>query len=420
MNAEFAVAERLSSRLSAWLLRPYLDLGPFTTGPLHVRRVEEHWKAFADLRSPAFVSQRALPPAFKAQLVQEADLPQHYVRDPRQLPDSLMTERWRAMCEALDNWNDLSSERQSRLILLLHSLCLYECVLEQVPRAEARALSTDPHRAELAFWRELARYIQGLPDRISEYGWADMSGFEEISCCTPSAVPAGFNAAIRVLVHNAKTGASHRELAKLAARAERALADSIDRVDTFTSVLLKSRFHRAAGFVPQRCGDRVEVCRQMDLAERYAYSVKPATAAQEVLYLENLHALMESRTKEAIWLGDNELALSRALKVTEVDPYDAKAWVELGEIRMRRKEWALAADAYVIAAMLGPPASAVGRHMAGLCFRELGHDLLAALFFKETLDFDPLGISPRDEIRALPDIAALQALKEWSRNTIKL
>ncbi len=87
---------------------------------------------------------------------------------------------------------------------------------------------------------------------------------------------------------------------------------------------------------------------------------------------------------------------------------------------MRRKEWERAAETYVIAGMLGPPASAVGRYMAGVCFRESGKNLLAAYLFKETLEVDPLAISPRDQIRRLPDVAVLNALKEWNRRTAEL
>ena len=72
---------------------------------------------------------------------------------------------------------------------------------------------------------------------------------------------------------------------------------------------------------------------------------------------------------------------------------------------MRRKDWSIAADAYVTAAMLGPPASAVGRYMAGVCLRELGQDMLAAFFFKDALEVDPLGISSRDAISRLPETA---------------
>ena len=87
-------------------------------------------------------------------------------------------------------------------------------------------------------------------------------------------------------------------------------------------------------------------------------------------------------------------------------------------MRFRRKEWQEAAQAYAVAGMLGPPASAVGRHMAGVCLGELGQHLLAATFF-DAVELDPLGMSPREEIHDLPDLAVLKALKEWSRTTYR-
>ena len=56
-----APGECLRARLATWLLRPYLDLGPFHTGPLHAGAVEEAWRAFSDPDTPPFVCQRALP-----------------------------------------------------------------------------------------------------------------------------------------------------------------------------------------------------------------------------------------------------------------------------------------------------------------------------------------------------------------------
>jgi len=156
------------------------------------------------------------------------------------------------------------------------------------------------------------------------------------------------------------------------------------------------------------------MARVMDLAEIHARNIKPVTAAQHLLYRENLHAVMESRTKEALWLGDRDEALSRSLKVIEVDPCDAKAWAELGEIHYLREEWKQASEAYATAAMLGPPASAIGRYMAGLCFGKLGQDMSAAFFLKDALEGDPLGISSRHRINELPKVAVLDALKHWN------
>jgi tetratricopeptide (TPR) repeat protein len=208
-------------------------------------------------------------------------------------------------------------------------------------------------------------------------------------CAAPmnahDAVPV-FNATALIFVYKAKTHAALPELVEWAKRYERALAVATHEVDEFTAELFTSRFYRGTGFLPQRRNHRSEVVRTMDLAERHAFNMKPTTPAQELLYRENLHALMESRTKEALWLDDKDQALARALKVIEVDPYDAKAWVELGEVRYFRTEWQEAARAYIAAATLGPPASVVARYMAGVCFRELGQNLLAALFLKDTLE----------------------------------
>jgi tetratricopeptide (TPR) repeat protein len=415
-----AASESFRQRFATWLLRPYLDLGPLVVGPLYARGIEEYWRAFEDPQAPPFALQRTLLPAFRSQLIGEAGRPEYAVGDPRQLPEPLWTERWRILCDALDHWGDLAGGRRRRLMMLLHSLCIYEPVLALVPASSPRAVANDADAIELTYWRASAHYVAGIPNRVSDYAAADMSVFEAIVADAPHAVPAAFNAAVKVFVHKSKVGASLAELTRWRRRVERVHADTVNRVDDFTAGLLTSRFYRAMGFLPQHRGDRAEVVRLMDLAERHARAMKPATSAQELLYLENLHPVMESRTKEALWLGDRDLALARTLEVVELDPYDSKAWVELGQVRMLRKEWAHAAQAYLVSATLGPPASAIGRHMAGVCFRECGQDLLAAFFFKDALEIDPLGISPRDEIHRLPDTAVLGALKEWSRSTVRL
>jgi hypothetical protein len=88
-------------------------------------------------------------------------------------------------------------------------------------------------------------------------------------------------------------------------------------------------------------------------------------------------------------------------------------------VRFRRKEWREAARAYAVAGGPSVAATAVARHMTAVCLRELGDDALAALLFKDTLEIDALGISPREEIARLPDEAVLEALKHWSRTTVE-
>ena len=395
------------------MLRPYLDLSNFNEGPLHVQNLKECWRSLVEPNSSSFIPQRALSPGFRIQLAEEAG-EAYAVSDPRGLPESLRTDRWRHLCGALDEWSALSSDHKCRLASLLHSMCLYQPLIALIPTAGFIARHADPESIQLAFWRASAYFIHNLPSRTSDYPNADMTVFEDIALNAPTTDPTCFNATAKVFVHKAKNRGEMPDLINWSKRFENVLALTIAGRDEFTTRLFTSRFYRGMGFLPQVAGDRDEMARTMDLAEYHARNMKPNTPAQQLLYRENLHAVMESRTKEALWLGDKDEALKRSLRVIEVDPCDSKAWAELGEIRFLRQEWQEAAEAYASAAMLGPPASAVGRYMAGMCFRKLGQDMLAALFFRDTLECDPLGISPRYQIDGLPNVATLSALKKWN------
>jgi tetratricopeptide (TPR) repeat protein len=404
---------------SALLLRPFIDLEPCERGALYALGVEHYWAAFTDHDLPRFHLQRTLPSTFRNQFLGEAGLTEYQVEDPRELRFELRSARWQALCDALDRWAQLAPDAQCRLIMLLHVLCFYSLIEKLIPTVSKAEITANSDLAELAYWRASARYVLARPDRISEYTGADLSEFEMIAEHAAGNWPVTLNAALKVLVHNAKTGASSQDLIAQRTRTKRILTTVVAEGDDFTGAILQSRFHRAAAFVPQGKGDRAEVIRIMDSAEQYARGAIAAGAAQELKFRENLHPVMESRTKEALWLGDLDLALKRALAVVDIDPYDSKAWLELGQVRLRRQELASAAETYAFAAVLGPPASAVARHMAAVCFRDLGQPFLAAFFFKAAVEVDPLAISPREQIEALPDLPALTALKEWNLRSFR-
>ena len=81
------------------------------------------------------------------------------------------------------------------------------------------------------------------------------------------------------------------------ARRRELLELAVAGADGFNRDLLLSRFHRAAGFIPQRRGDSAAVVRAMDLAEHYALAMVPANDAQRLLFLENIDPVLESRTE---------------------------------------------------------------------------------------------------------------------------
>jgi tetratricopeptide (TPR) repeat protein len=413
------LGERLGSRFSNWLLRPYLDLGPFQAGPTHAKSVDAGWQAYADPDSPFFLPQRALSPGFRVQLAEQAGA-RYAVSDPRDLVEDLRTDRWRKLCQDLELWPRLSSVRKCRLAVLLHSMCFYEPLLKLIQVDRSCASTSDPYGAQLAFCRASAKFMHDLPKRTSGYESETMSAFENIAIDDRTYGAVRFNATAMVFVQKAKSRAPLAELDDWSKRLEIAFAAARDSENGFAARLLESRFHRGMGFLPQAAGDRKAMIRTMDIAEQQARDLAPTSAAEEILYRENLHAVLESRAKEALWLNDLDLAASRAAELTRVDPYDSKAWVELGQVHYLQENWRQAAEEYVVAATLGPPASSVGRYMAGVCFGKLGMDFLAAFLFKETLEIDPFGISSRQEIFDLPDIEVFDTLKQWARSNIRL
>jgi tetratricopeptide (TPR) repeat protein len=417
--ADFSPSESLDSRFAIWLLRPYLDLGPLRAGPTHARSIDAGWQAFADPDSPPYLPQRALAPGFRIQLADQAGAP-YAVSDPRDLAENLRTDRWRKLCQDLELWPKLPSARKCRLAALLHSMCFYEPLLKLIPEDWSRAGDVDPEIAQLAFCRASAKFMHDLLTRKSSYDSKTMAAFETIAIDERSHVPVRFNAAAMVFVQKAKARAPLAEIDDWSKRLATAFAAVENSETGFTAQLLKSRFYRGMGFLPQHAGDRKALVSTMDIAEQLARDLTATSAAEEILQRENLHAVLESRTKEALWLNDFDLATSRATELTRVDPYDSKAWAELGQVHYLQENWHRAAEAYVVAAMLGPPASSVGRYMAGVCFRKLGLDILSAFLFKETLEIDPLGISSREEIFDLPDVEVLDVLKQWARANVRL
>jgi tetratricopeptide (TPR) repeat protein len=403
---------RQNDAFCRWLLRPYIDLELSHSAPLHAQCLEHGWRALADPNSERFHPQRAMAPGFRAQLANEARVPCGG-RDPRDLPREYRTDRWNALCGLIDAWSSSTTESRIRLASLLHSMCFYATVVELCDRAPAEGDCVAPS-AELAFWRASAAYLANVPQRISGYVAADLAAFQTIAATDRATARYRFNAAIKVFVHQAKTKAALPEIESSAARVQRAIEDATAEMDGFDAALHASRFYRAFAFLPQLRDDWAEVARLMECAELHAGMMRPDTPARTVIAKENWHALMESRTKEALAVGDLDLALERAQSVARVDPLDAKAWVELGHVHHLRMAWHEAAEAYAAAAILGPPAHAVGRHLAGICLRELGFVGLSGLSFKDAIERDPFGVSPRRAIEDLPHGAVFDAVKEWS------
>lgn len=139
--------------------------------------------------------------------------------------------------------------------------------------------------------------------------------------------------------------------------------------------------------------NRAQVVADMDLSEELARAVPASGLREEFLKTENLHACLESRSKEAFSFGDVALGVRRTEEFLALDPYDPKSHIELAERLLQQDRHREAGDSYLRAARLGPLGTAIAYSMAGECFDRAGDRALAEDCFVQALRVAPYSIS---------------------------
>lgn len=395
---------------TSWLYRPYIDLGPMASGPSHIHCVEFAFENFQRVGTRRQRPQRVLPHSFRESLLRETQRADYSVLDPLELDAGLRSRRWQLLCDSLVNYHDLDVRRQVDLVALLSSLCLYPAVCKYVPEMSAEQIATDDACAALGYFRANARFMLNqdydAPYRLDE--------FRTLAEHAPLGTVTRFDAQIHLIVQSARFIKDVAAVESWSSVAFRELQGLQQEFDDFTYSLLMSRYYRAASFASQMRGNRVQIVREMDLAEEYANSLPRDTEVRRILADENIHPLMQSRSKEAVWLGELELAEHRARRVLEVDPLDPRAHIELAEILLTRDKIAEAAANYRKAAELGPPGTAIAWYMAGQCYETLGHLEHACDCFVSALKVDSFGVSAIERLVDLAKQTGNHALGRWA------
>jgi len=155
-----------------------------------------------------------------------------------------------------------------------------------------------------------------------------------------------FGAAVELIALHATV---FRDIAAVAHWREVA-REKLDHLETirgnFEFKRLTSVYHRAAVFAPLLRGERQTVIREMDicqsLAEELTRECKNET--ERIAAHENLTTVFESRTKEALWLGDIDLAEERSKKMVAMEPLYSRYRLQLGEILLKQNKFEEAAS----------------------------------------------------------------------------
>lgn len=395
------------------ILAPYVDLSrPETDGPVHAWRPWISWQKTLGHCQREGNLQRILPPGFRASLDEQLEGGLRVaVEDPEETPAEDRSEAWATLCELVRAQEQLAPERRAAVLGTLLSLGFFGPLARaSVPDAENIAASD--WQASCALAIQAAKTILA----VTGVGSHDLSPLEQIArAARPSSVPR-FSAEVELVV---QYGRHRRDLAATQhwrSQAWKTLQAIVAErgAESFTAHLLTSRFYRSASYVPFIAGDRGAVVREMDLCEEHAVRAAPTDAHEALLARENKIPMLQSRAKEARWLGDLGLAHHRLLRARDLDPADSLRWVELGEVELDLGRPAAALESYLTAARLAPPGGALSWFMAAEAARACGQLASACAYYQHALAIDGSAVAAARRLSELgpqvPGFAPLELI----------
>lgn len=187
----------------------------------------------------------------------------------------------------------------------------------------------------------------------------------------------------------------------------------------FEKKLMISRFYRAVSFYPYLIKDDATLRKEAEICESNARSLTPETEKQKLLYKENLFPMMESMARTFAHLGEFKVSLNLMEEiVNQVDPFDAKAWIQVGELREKNGELERALEAFQCAIDLSMPLGAIACFRAGRVSEKLEDFRKAKHYYIRSLKFCPKGLSPLQRLNAISKKMGDSYLKDWSESNL--
>jgi tetratricopeptide (TPR) repeat protein len=392
----------------AEMLRAYLRLSPTADGPIHARNIDF---CFRQLNSdgPLYPVQVNPSGRLRRTIASETGVAAFAVEWPADLPGELWTARWHEFVVAVQDFATLSTQSQVRVVALLGSLGMYRAVLRLVP-ARAVTEDTDTAASVLESKRALAEYK--LKARTRGASEVDLELCAVLATRSPD-LHVRLGAALSLVVLYARGGSQNgREVARWCEVAGRHYED-LHPDAAWIDCLYASTYWRAVSFWPYMRGDREQTLRELATAEEFALRVAGDTSAS-ALAEQNLHPLLETCTKAALWSGDHDLALSYAGRLAQHDPFDPKVHLGLGDVLLDVGRTEEALSCYRSAERLGAPYRAFAAYVVGECLERLDALEEACDAYLRALSVDPNGVSALMRAHAVSARLGWTSIERWA------
>ena len=185
----------------------------------------------------------------------------------------------------------------------------------------------------------------------------------------------------------------------------------------FEKELLTSRFYRASSYYPYLIGDHSLLISEAELCENYARNLTPASSREELLKMDNLYPMLESMSRIYFQVGEKNKALSLMEEIIlKVDPYDSKAWLQVGDMKEKLGMVEKAKEAFQMAANLGTPLGGLIWFIMGRISEKTDDIEWAKYSYMRSLKFNPKGISPLKRLKVISNDSYINA---WCDKSLK-
>jgi tetratricopeptide (TPR) repeat protein len=393
-------------RFDLWLLGPYFGLHEPGFGSLHAAGVAA---AYAELDPHVTATPFQLhPPTGMRRLVAEQiGHPSLANDDPAALDESLWTPRWKDLVERISTAGTADDPALLRLAILLCALGLDALALRLLASVPLERAGADDLSSMLAMKRT---HITRRALRTSDNVAADRMVLAAVATADGVSDRLGLTAALTlaVLASRGKTPEKSDvdRWRSVAAQRLRRLSGT-----DWRDGLAESTYWRAVSFQPFLSGDHSRTAAELDRAEELARGL---LAGGGLAARQNMHPLLETRTRAALAGGDTDDAVRYAGELTRLDPYDGKVWISHGDALRAAGDPESAVDAYRQAVVLGAPYAPKAQYELA-CTLEATGELPPALdAYLAVVDLDPRAYSGWHAARRLADRLGRSDVLYWA------
>ena len=403
------MTDQIDASFRACLLRPFFDLTARLEGPLMNSAPLIAYRSLVD-GEPSLGLQRIVGGAFRENLRLCSGIRGTAVITPLEVSPERRTAEWHHVCELVESYGQIEIGRRARLLRLLVYLSFHRLVLALAPRLASHEIAASHDAATIATLRAVALNVLNAGRR---YDTRELVAVVEHA---PRHSRSRFYAAVGLLVYHAKITHNLSFVRRCRETMESYIRPVETRAsDSFAGLMDLSRFYRTASYLHQLEGATDRVVAEMDLCEEIARELltRAESPDEHAIALENMHPVLESRVREAEWLGDRALARARMEELVARDPWDSKVRLEYGELLARDGDLEAAALEFARAGRYGPPGVAPAHFLAGWCYERLGDHERAVAHQVSALRVDPHGISSCTVLGGSAAAIGLEPLSRW-------